>query len=167
MSDYAEDLRINKHDLETEWLAQPNHYFHYSSRQADARLEMDQAKEELEQVKADLNLDIRSNPEKYNVPKVTNESVAAAMVMEEDYSKASQALMQARHTHDIITSAVRAFEQRRAALENLVKLRLSQLHSSPKVDAESAEELDKMVSNDTKQQMSEGRRMKRKPRKKD
>ena len=160
MSDYAEDLKINKFDLETEWLNQPSLYFHYSKLAIDAKLEVDQAKEDLEFTKADLNLNIRSNPGNYNVEKVTNESVAAAMVCDVEYETRVREYNEARHAYETINAAVRAMEQRKSALENLVRLQLSGIHSTPKVDGATQKEMDEVVQESTKQQIRRRRKNK-------
>lgn len=159
--DYGEDLRINKYDLETEWLNQPNLYYHYSKLQADARLEMDEAKEKLEQIKADLNLDVRSDPKKFGVEKVTNESVAAAIIVEQEYVEALREVNITRHSYEVISGAVRAMEQRRSALENLVKIQLSQIHATPKTDGASQKQMDEVVQSSTKEQISGRKKFRR------
>jgi len=130
---YEDDIRIDEEALDIEWLEQASLMMKYARNAADARRELDRAKENFDIVKAEVDKDIRTNPDDYEVTKVTDASVAAAILGTEEYKEASQRLIQAKYEADIASSAVRAVEQRKDALENLVRLHGQQYFAGPRV----------------------------------
>ena len=133
------DVSVDENALDVEWTFQPRKYFRYAAKLADARRDADQAKTEVELTKAELELAIRSNPEKFDLTKVTEAAVASTVLSQAEYSTARQADLDARHTVDVLQAAVAALDHRKRALEGLVQLRLANYYSSPRAP-EGAEE---------------------------
>ena len=152
--DFEKDLRIDEDALDIEFLDQPNLYFKYSKEQARAKAELEDAKTHCDIALANLSSDIRSYPDEYGVVKVTKDSVEdvanRALGDEEQvkkicdrkkheygaglidkYRRAHSALRQTQHDYDLVNAAVRAIEQRKSSLENLVKLMLGNYFSAP------------------------------------
>jgi len=120
--DYYADIEIEKDALDEEWIKQPMLFFRYSEKCSEARREMDLAKEELDLVRADLDRRIREAPGDFGLAKATETAISNAILLHEDYKAASRKLIKARHTWDLLSKAVQAFDQKKAALENLVRL---------------------------------------------
>lgn len=129
-------LQIDEFNLDQEWINQPRLYYKWAAKSADARQRSDEAKAELEVVKAELSLAIRSNPEKYGFAKVTEVVVAAAVLQQEECENALQNFHNARHDYDIAQVAVSALDQRCKALEKLVTLKMADYFSEPKAPRE-------------------------------
>jgi len=130
---YEQDIRININALDDEWLNQPALYMKYSEFASKAKHEMDQAKEELDVTKAETDLAIRENSKKYTeLEKITESVISSLITLDQDVRNAVQKFNQAKHDYDILNSAVWAFEQRKTALENLVKLLGQEYFSAPK-----------------------------------
>lgn len=130
---YENDIMIDESALDVEWLDQPRLFLKYAKHLAECRRKLDIAKEELELVKAELDKDIRSNPDKYELSKITESVVQNTIVLQKRYIKAVQNLNDVKYEVDIALAAVRAFEQRKDALENLVKLHGQQYFAGPRV----------------------------------
>lgn len=130
---YEDDIRIDETALDLEWLDQAKLMMKYVRYAAKARMELDLAKERLDSVKAELDKNIRMNPEKYDLAKVTDAAVSATLLGLDDYTVANQTVIEAKYEADIASGAVRAFEQRKDALENLVKLHGQQYFAGPKL----------------------------------
>lgn len=132
--DYERDLTIDHNALDVEWLRQPVLFHRYSRAEADARREMDRAKEKLTVTEAELDSEIRRNPGKYFTDdvKVTNPAVEAVVKRSERYKDALNEYYDARRIYDILSGAVAAFKQRGDALTNLVMLYKSSYFSGPK-----------------------------------
>lgn len=130
--DYEQDLAIDPHNLAEEWLRHPMLYMKYSEELAEAGKRRDKAKETLDIGKAQLDSSIRKDPDAYNVPKVTETAVSNAILISEGYQRLSEEYNETVWEVNILSAAVRAFEQRKKALESLVQLYIAQYFAGPK-----------------------------------
>jgi hypothetical protein len=130
--DYDADLSIDQSALDAEWLDQPRLMMRYAENSVLCRMRMDEAKEELELVRAKLDKRIREFPEDYGVGKLTESVVQSCILMDEGYQEAPAKLSRARYDSDLAKAAVSAVEQRRDALENLVRLFGLQYFAGPR-----------------------------------
>lgn len=144
MGDY-EVLEIDEHNLEREWTRQPKLFFRWAREAADARLTVDEAKAALEIVRAEVDSEVRSDPEGHGIDgKVTEKMVEAVVVQATVCIAAVRKLAKAKHRYDVLCALVSALEQRKSALEYLVRLRLSDYYSEPRVPKESREGMEEM-----------------------
>lgn len=135
--DYNSDLAIEEGALDVEWLDHSNRMFKYCRIQADAHRALDQAKNAMAATKAQLERDIRTDPDAYGVVAgargITEGAIAAAVLTHDDYSAANQAVIEAQYQYEIVQGAVKSFEHRKAALEGLVRLHGQQYFAGPAV----------------------------------
>ena len=136
---YESDMYIDEEELDVELLEQPSLVARYSKLLADAKLERDLCKESLDLKKAEINLDIRDNPQDYKLEKVTVDSVEACILMEEDFKTAQKDLNDANFEVNILTGIMSAIEHRKSALEQLVKLYGQNYFAGPAVPHNVAE----------------------------
>lgn len=119
---YEQDVSIDETALDVEWLQQSNLMYKYARYQAETKKTMDEAKERLDFIKAKLEMDIRANPESYGLSKVTESAIASTILLQPEYQEASKKYIEAKYENDVAVAAVRAIDQKKTALENLVKL---------------------------------------------
>lgn len=119
---YEDDMRIDEDALDVELLEQPSLMTKYSRLLAEAKLERDLAKEELDLMRATIDLDIRDNPEKYQLSKVTENAINNCILMEEQYQDVQKKYNQDNYEVNVLQGIINAIEHRKSALENLVKL---------------------------------------------
>ncbi len=129
-NEYDHDLYIDIDQLEIEWLKQPHLYMKYSEMVADAGKDADEAKEKVSLKYAELDNHIREMM-KANGEKITEKLVEASVLQHEAYKKALSTLNKRKHEHAILQGALRAIDQRKSALENLVRLALGGYYSMP------------------------------------
>ena len=120
--DYEKEIEIDPEALDIEWLQQPVLFLKYSEAAAQARKEVDFAKEKLDVVRARLDKSIREAPEQYGVKKITEAVVANTVLTQDEYREAYKEMVNAKYQADLLTKVVQAFDQRKSALENLVRL---------------------------------------------
>lgn len=130
--DYEKDLAIDPHQLDEEWLQQPSLYMRYAQESAMAQKIKDKAKERLELIRAQTDKKIRTDPEQYGLKKVTETTVANAILENEEYQQAKNDYDELNYDFNIMQSAVRAFDQRKKALEGIVTLYVGNYFSGPK-----------------------------------
>jgi len=131
--DYENDIQIRQDELEMEWLDQPSLMFKYAKNAAEMRRFLDLSKEKLDLAKAEIDKEIRTNPEKFGIEKITETVVANSMLATLKYKKANEEFLNAKYEVDVAQAAVVAMSQRKDALENLVRLHGQQYFAGPKV----------------------------------
>lgn len=135
------DLSIDQHQLDREWINQPRRYMGIARQLADARRRQDECKNELEVTRAELDRAIREAPSEYEITKVTESAIGAAILTQGQYQKAEKRYRDARYDVTIFESAVQAMEHRKRALENLVSLHLAGYFAAPRAPEGAREEV--------------------------
>lgn len=137
---YEHDIRIDETALDVEWLEQASLMMRYTKYMAQCAMSVDQAKEKLDVVKAELDFKIRSNPEEHGISKITEAVVFNTILLSQEYKDANAELLQAKYEYDIAKAAVSAMHARKDALENLVKLHGMQYFAGPRIPRDLSEE---------------------------
>ena len=145
---YEKDMAIDETGLDVEWLAQPRLTMKYAKIAADTKRKADLAKERLEVVRASIDTEIRKDPEKFGISKVTEGAIQAAIVMNAEYQVASTELIDARYEQDMARYAMQAISDRKDALENLVRLHAAQYFAGPKIPRDLDKEWEAKIKQD-------------------
>jgi hypothetical protein len=136
-------LKIDEFALDKEWIEQPRLYFEWAKREADARRDWDDAKNNLEVVKSEVSLEIRQDPVSAGFEKLTEKIVEAAIVQDERHAAAVQRVNKTKHRHEVAGAMVRALEHKKAALGKLVDLHGMSYYAEPRTKA-NREEVEEM-----------------------
>lgn len=133
--DYERDLHIDESALDIEWLGQPSLMMKYSKELASAERDVSRLKEKKEVVMAELDKDIRTNPEDFQLEKVkiTEAVVKAAILMAKEYKEVSTELIEAQYEARMLKGAVESVEVRKFALQDLVKLHGQRYFAGPNI----------------------------------
>lgn len=130
---YETDIIIDEAALDVEWLEQPRLMLKYARNASEAKKRLDQAKEHLDLVRSELDREIRMNPADFELEKITESAVQATIPTCDKFKKASEEFINAKFEADLAMNAVYAFNARKDALENLVKLHGQQYFAGPKI----------------------------------
>ncbi len=130
---YLADITIDQNALDLEWLDQPSLAFKYAEHASEMRRIVDVAKEDLDLVCAELDREIRKNPNDFEIEKVTETLVSNTIKMQEQYKEANNKYIEANYEYRVAMAAVEAINQKKASLENLVKLNGQAYFASPSV----------------------------------
>lgn len=122
LPDLDELLKLDKYNLDTEWVNHSDYVYMFLDEQAEARIKMDAMKDNIEVVKAELDKAIRNNPKKFNLDKLTEVLINNTIILQEDYGKALKDYLDAKGEYYDAVNISTAMEHRKAALENLVVL---------------------------------------------
>lgn len=137
---YEKDITIDDSALDLEWLDQPKLMLKYAQYAAQLSMERDILKEQVDVVKAELDAEIRTDPEKFGLSKITEGAVSNTILVQEKYKQIMKDYLQSKYEADVAKGAVNAFEHRKNALENLVKLFGQQYFAGPKMPRNLSEE---------------------------
>ena len=108
--DFEKDVNIDEQALDVECLEQPRITLQYAKWVADMERKKDRAKERVDVVKAELDKDIRNNPDKYGLAKVTEGAVQNTIILQPEYREAQEAYIKAKHESDIAKAAMLSFD---------------------------------------------------------
>lgn len=134
--DLETDLEINKVKLEKEWVQQPQLYLKYAMASAFFQNVLADNEQKAKVLFATLKADAAEDPDAClgSGVKATNDRCEAYAIQHPDYIKAKQAIIDAKYDADMAMAAVFAMQQRKEALENLVRLQGMELRSEPRVE---------------------------------
>lgn len=145
-------LDVDMYSLDKEWAEQANNYHIYAKKVSEARFEYSKKKAMLDLVKAELSLDIRSNPDKYKLPKTTEDTVNAAITVHDKTKVAQQELFDSKKELDDLEAILSALDHKKYALQDMVQLFLSDYFSTPR-SKDSVEANEKMKQEKMKERI--------------
>jgi hypothetical protein len=134
------NLSIDRNNLEEEWITQPEAYYHWAKRAADAQLEYDRSKANLDVVRAEVDRAVRDGPMSFGIGKLTETAVSNAVLSTTAYKEAYEELNLAKHALQIAQAAVNALEHKKRALTMLVELWIRSYYADPQAKSEVPEE---------------------------
>jgi len=130
---YEDDMRIDEDALDYEILEQPSLMVKYSTMLADARRDRDLAKEDLDYMKAQIDKEIRSDPSKFGLEKITEGAITNVILMEKKYRVKVEDFNDTNYEVNVLQGVVSAIDARKSALESLVRLHGQQYFAGPSV----------------------------------
>lgn len=151
--DFEKDISINKFKLDEECISHSSLYGRYASACSDAKTEVSRAKDNLELVQAERNLEIRKELADSGV-KVTEAMVTASLVNDEQVIKAKNKLRETEDVYGKLSVAVQAFEHRKSELDNLVKLYCSGYYSMPSSSGETRKNINEQTSGEIRKKLN-------------
>jgi hypothetical protein len=117
-----QDREIDPAHLDVELLRNPGLYLKWAAAATEAKWEADNADLAVDVGLARLELDIRKNPQKYNIPNLTEASVKAAIKLTPEYTRLVQVANTSKRDAALMGQAVAAIAMKKSALRELVTL---------------------------------------------
>ena len=141
---FKKDLAINEHKLNQELLRQPQLYYDYAKLATQAKCDMEDAKDDLEIIKAKIDVKIRKDKEKYDVS--TEQSIKSAVEKHPKVVRFKEKYSKKRRVSLLLEKAEKALEQRKRMLQMYVYRSVNNMHSNVKIPREKDRELKKDIS---------------------
>ena len=139
--DYEKDVTIDPDALDTEWLEQPRLMMRYARISAQAQKDYEEEKQNLDIVKAQIDQDIRINPQDHGIEgKITEAVVSAGILVSNEYQIAQKKVADALYEYNMARGAIQAINGKKDALENLVRLHGQQYFAGPRVPRDLSKE---------------------------
>jgi len=128
--DFEQKFPIDRMALDVEWETQHELFRHYASKLAEEQVNLDGWKDHLERTRAELDKEIRKG---YDVAgkKCTEAMVTADILLHPDYQSAQAGMRECQSEFLQLKADVSALEQRKVALENLVRLFGQEYYAQP------------------------------------
>ncbi len=130
--------KINETELDRDLADQSGMHYDVGVAKADTEEAVAIAKSEVDLVKAELELEIRTEPEKFNIAKPTEATIAATVLVQPRYRKALKNLIDAQHEDSVVRAALSASDHKKSMLGKYVDLYLSNYGSEPRPSAATA-----------------------------
>lgn len=148
MSKFKNDLRIDPYKIENALLEQPQLYYEYSKQSAMAKNDRDDAKDNLEIIKSEVEAEIRKS-KKFK----TEGAVKSAVENHRKVKRAKKTFINARRNASLLEKAEKAFEQRKSMLQTFVYYKIHNLNSNVKIPNQIQQEINDETSKDIKRQL--------------
>lgn len=123
--DFKKEIFIDKNSLDDELVRQPQLYCDWAEQEAEAQYNRDKNKEKLDLIKAELDGEIRKNPSKYGIEKITESAISNAIIQDKKYQEANNIYLQSVQDARILGVAKTSFDMRNSSLKGLVSLFIS------------------------------------------
>jgi hypothetical protein len=161
---FKEDLKIDKYSLDEEWIKQPSLFLEWAEKVVDAQTERDKTKDQLDLIKAELDAEIRADPKRFNLDKLTEAAVSNAIIQAEKFRAAQLVQFEKVRSVRVLEVAKEAFEHKKKALENLTQLYLSgyYLTDGARLKGDIKEQITKMKSEKMDDMLNKNPRLSRK-----
>jgi len=130
---YEEDMRIDESALDVECLDQADLMLKYTTLQAELQRDEELSREDLDLKRAELDKAIRSDPDKYDIDKVTEAVVMNTIIKDVVYRKMNAEYIDTKFENNVAKGAVRAVAARKDMLERLILLHGQQYFAGPKM----------------------------------
>jgi len=179
---YEEDVKIDLFNLHYEWEKQSGLYMKWARKYASAvkerilveeklKLIRTENKRLLEEMRAEIDAEIRLDPGKYGFDKKPTETAIAGLVIShykykkvdaegvEEVMKAVEEYAQAVEREEILKGATVAMSHRKVSLENEVQLFLSGYYSDPKIPKDLKDVVSKETSDSLRKELGRSPRM--------
>lgn len=140
--DYTAEVGIDPYKLDQEWIRHSQLVLKYNEACADARRDVDLAKEDVDLSEAEADNEIRENSEK----KPPEDAIKKLIVAHPKVQEARRNHVEAKYVLGKLQAACSAIDAKGKALENLVKLHLNQYYAEPNADIEARGVIDGVKS---------------------
>jgi hypothetical protein len=117
--------------LDEEWNNQPKLVYEYGTKLADARADYERAKVDRDITIAEIEQDIRREPASFDIGKLTEGAVDAAVKLDPRYRTASSKLIDAKHDMDTLEAVVDGLDHRKWALQKRTDLWMAKYYAEP------------------------------------
>lgn len=119
---WRERLAIHLQNLHGDVATHAAYYAEIAELGAELKAQMHQARAQYDLMKAEVDADIRLDPEKFGLPKVTEAALQAAVIADKRVRTAHKDVLRTQRDSDMVQVLVTAFEHRRSMLNNEVQL---------------------------------------------
>ncbi len=134
---FSEDLAIDLDDLHEEFRKHAGTRYKYACELSDLEKTVRKAEEKLKVTRSILRKEVWKDPEgTCDKKKATDKDVEAYYRTHEDHIEAKNKLIDAKHNLSMAWNAVHAFDDRKIALENEVKLHGRAYFATPREERE-------------------------------
>lgn len=138
-------VTIDEHALDKECIRLPSDYLKYAHRAAECKRDVDEAKAQLDLVQARVSADIRADPAKYGLEKVTESAISTTVLMHKRYQEAAKTHQDAKLLSEQMQAVVWALEHKKRSLTLLVELHGMGYFANPKITEKGREAVEKMT----------------------
>lgn len=125
-------FKIDENNLEKEWIRIPCEIFYWSKMISELRKKRNDMDYKLEFMEAEAETKIRSNPEDYNISKITESVVKSTIALQPEIRAFKEQMHEVTMELMIANGALDATNAMKAALPDLIKLKMANLYSDPK-----------------------------------
>jgi hypothetical protein len=119
---FEKDTQVDKYKLDEEWVRISTLLWEYGKALSDTSLERDRLKQNLDLIESETDYKIRSGTISLDLAKPTESSIKNYINQTKEYQTALTKLNDINHEVSVLSSAVRAIQAKKSAMEWLTKM---------------------------------------------
>lgn len=154
---YKADLSINEYYLDKEIIQQPQKYYEYAYKCAQAQNEKEDAKDKYDIIKIKVESKIRKSENKPS----TEGAIKTAAENNKKVQEARLKFIEARQKYNLLSKAEEAFKQRKSMLQTYVYYKSLNSESDIKVPSKYQKDMHRKFSNDIRSQLNLNKKKRR------
>jgi len=136
---FKDDLQINKFALDLEWEKQPVLFIEWAEKSVEASFVKDKTKEKLELIMAELDMEMRKDPNSFGIEKITETVVLNTIKRHLKYQEIYNLYLESIKSFKLFEIVKEAFDHKKKALEKLTDLFISGYWAIPNISSGSKE----------------------------
>ena len=136
---FKDDLQINKFALDLEWEKQPVLFIEWAEKSVEASFVKDKTKEKLELIMAELDMEMRKDPNSFGIEKITETVVLNTIKRHLRYQEIYNLYLESIKSFKLFEIVKEAFDHKKKALEKLTYLFISGYWAIPNISSGSKE----------------------------
>jgi len=139
--DYKKDVTIDEGALDYELLIQADLRRKYGENLSEMESRRDRMQDKLDVCRAEIDRDIRTSPEDYEITvKLTETVIANTILLQNEYRETLELLRELEYEVKYTKHAVQSIEHKKSALEELVKLHGQSYFAGPRIPRDLSKE---------------------------
>lgn len=128
---FRDDLRIDVNALDVAAATQADLFFYWAEKSAKTKTKYERTKQQLDLLRARLQLEARESPEKFGLVRVTEAAITAVVEGSETVIEKVGELLRAREDVLVLEQCVAAMDQRKKMICELISLHGLQYFAGP------------------------------------
>lgn len=125
---------VDKYALDREYVTQVDLRKEYCRKAAESNEEHRRSEGRLKVIEAEVKAEIRKDPASFGVDKATEDSIKSAMILDSRYQDALDEEITAEKEKNMHIGFLKVLDDRKSAIENLLKMVLGEFYAHPKMN---------------------------------
>ncbi len=115
-------VKVDFSNLHGNWQNSADIFMDYSDESAKVTMRLDKLRERMSIREADLDMWIRTDPDKYGISKITDSAIKAQVIADNDCQQYRDEIIELTYESNILKGAVKSHEKRSKSMEWITQL---------------------------------------------
>lgn len=141
---FKEYADTDEHALDVEWARQSERVFELGESSRKATQRRDKLKQQFDLKMAELDIEIRTNPQAFGIDKITESIVKSTVTTDKKHQKFQDELLELADEIASYAVALKALDHKKKGLEYLSQLWMTGYYSNPNISKDAEQQTEKI-----------------------